>query len=84
MIVTCYHVKSLCPTVLVDFLHTLDEQYVAKTSNEGSAMAKKKRRIGSLSTLSMPAEAPNWTKVSSVQTNQFTVSVFKLQVIQDL
>ena len=46
---------------LCEFLALLDQRYEQKVHKEGGQMAKKNRKIGSLSTSSPPVDAPSWT-----------------------
>ena len=51
-----------CILGLTDFLYSLDERYQAKVSKEGKVMARKARKLGSVSACDPPYDAPDWTK----------------------
>ena len=46
---------------LTDFLFKLDERYNNKVKKDGTAMARKQRRLGCRSTSRPPDAAPKWT-----------------------
>ena len=45
---------------LSDFLTKLDERYNSKVKKDGTAMARKERKMGSLATTRPPDGAPRW------------------------
>ena len=55
------HGNVLCViTGLTDFLSTLDERYNNKVKKDGTAMARKQRKIEAPSVSRPPPDAPQW------------------------
>ena len=55
------HGNVLCVNAgLTDFLSTLDERYNNKVKKDGTAMARKQRKIGAPSVSRPPSDAPQW------------------------
>ena len=55
------HSNVLCViTGLTDFLSTLGERYNNKVKKDGTAMARKQRKIGAPSVSRPPPDAPQW------------------------
>lgn len=50
-----------CIVGLTDFLSKLDERYDNKVKKDGTAMARKQRRMGCKSSSRPPEGAPRWT-----------------------
>ena len=72
----------VCFTIegLNDFLQTLDQRYEDKVKKDGTAMAKKTRRIGQTSPSPPPDGAPDWA-ISSKWRNSQENSTFTLPFV---